>query len=137
VAEKALSETYETINVFAALIRDVFLQTKGLAYYLVIIAMFPCHYATIYADWTDPTQKTKQAFSRIHRPVNSLAAFRGPPDEDPSYPCLIPLRKGVAAKACCIQAASGSYKTEPQQSSVFIAASCAKTAIACTFDASV
>jgi hypothetical protein len=57
VAEKALSETYETINAFAALFHDVFLQIKGISYYLVILAMFLCHYATIYADWTDPTQR--------------------------------------------------------------------------------
>jgi hypothetical protein len=137
VAEKALSETYETINAFAALFHDVFLQIKGIGYYLVILAMFPCHYATTYADWTDPTQRKSKHFSRIHRPVNSLATFRGPPDEIPSYPWLIPLRKGVAAKACCVQAARGSCKTEPQQSSIVIAALCAGMIIAYIFDASV
>jgi hypothetical protein len=62
VAEKALSETYETINAFVALFHDVFLQIKGIGYYLLILAIFPCHYATIYADWTDPTQRKSKHF---------------------------------------------------------------------------
>jgi hypothetical protein len=57
VAKEALSKTHETINAFAALFHDVFLQIKGISYYLVILAMFPCHYAMIHADWTDPTQR--------------------------------------------------------------------------------
>jgi hypothetical protein len=66
VAEEALSKTYKTINAFAALSHDVFLQTKGISYYLVILAMFPCHYATIHADWTDPTQrKSKHSSASI------------------------------------------------------------------------
>jgi hypothetical protein len=35
----------------------VVLQIKGIGYYLVILAMFTCHYATIYADWIDPMQR--------------------------------------------------------------------------------
>jgi hypothetical protein len=74
VAEEALSKIYETINAFPALFHNVFPQIKGIGYYLVILAMFLCHYAMIHTIGLIPC---KEKASILAHPLPPQIIGRG------------------------------------------------------------